>query len=97
MRGRNPSAAPGLEDGRGRATIGAPSLFCAESSIFELSCDKCSCEARPVAYAGSANTKLGNSSGGYLQHHKLEKTRWPRLVCHKPVPRSTPPVSVRPH
>ena len=41
MRGRNPSAAPGLEDGRGRATHGA-SLFVSNLSIFEPSCDKSS-------------------------------------------------------
>ena len=49
MRGRNPSAAPGLEDGRGRAALGEPSFAFAGLSIFELSCDKSSCEARPVA------------------------------------------------
>jgi hypothetical protein len=65
MRGRNPSAAPGLEDGRGRAAIGTSLFVSAELSIFELSCDKSSWEARPgvtVPHDASANSKPGKSA-----------------------------------
>ena len=46
MRGRNLSAVPGLEDGRGRTHWGTPSFAFGNLSIFEQSCDKSSCEAR---------------------------------------------------
>lgn len=60
MRGRNPSATPGLEEGRGRAAIGTPWFVAAGLSLFELSCDKSSCEAR-----------LGLSGG--LGEHKVRE------------------------
>ena len=65
MRGRNPSAAPGLEDGRGRAKTGTSLFVSPKMSIFELSCDKSSCEARPgvtVRHDASASSKPGKSA-----------------------------------
>lgn len=66
MRGRNPSAAPGLEDGRGRATHGA-SLFvsvnCPSLSLHAIN----PLAARvPVAHAAPAITKFGKSSNTQL-------------------------------
>lgn len=66
MRGRNPSAAPGLEDGQGRAAVGASLFAFAELSIFELSCDKSSCEARPRGHDASASSKVGKSANTQL-------------------------------
>ena len=59
MRGRNPSAVPGLEDGRGRIQTGTSSFAFCNLSIFELSCDKSSCEARLVVSGRFGQYEVG--------------------------------------
>jgi hypothetical protein len=66
MRGRNPSAAPGLEDGRGRAAIGASLFVLAICPSLSLHAVNPSGAYVLAAYAAPAITKLGKSSNTQL-------------------------------
>jgi hypothetical protein len=66
MRGRNPSAAPGLEDGRGRAAIGASSFVSANRPSLSLHAINPPAACVPAAYAAPAITKFGKSSNTQL-------------------------------
>ena len=66
MRGRNPSAAPGLEEGRGRAVIGASSFVSPIHPSLSLHAINPPVTCVPAAYAAPAITKLGKSSNTQL-------------------------------
>jgi hypothetical protein len=66
MRGRNPSAAPGLEDGRGRATIGASLFVSTNCPSLSLHAINPSATCDPIFYDAPAITKFGKSSNTQL-------------------------------
>ncbi len=66
MRGRNPSAAPGLEDGRGRAIRGASLFVFANCPSLSLHAVNPFVVRILVAHAAPAITKFGKSSNTQL-------------------------------
>ena len=66
MRGRNPSVAPGLEDGRGRATYGASLFVSTNRPSLSLHAINPLVTRVPLVHAVPAITKFGKSSNTQL-------------------------------